>query len=178
MAKKNNVVIAYFPGADKADAAASQLKAWDKDVKDVKLGGIGILTWQEGKLKTHRVGRRDTGKGAGWGTAIGATLGVLSGGVTLVGGALTGAAAGAVTGALFHQHRGLSDADKARLEDNLKKGGAAVVTMTADEDTAAAQAELKKLGGDVENYKVPDDAAQKLEEANDVPPPDTSDDSQ
>lgn len=176
MAKKNNVVIAYFPGADKADAAASQLKAWDKDEKDLKLGGIGILTSEDGKLKTRKVGTRDTGAGAGWGTVLGATIGVLSGGVTLIGGALIGATAGAATGALFHKGLGLSDDDKANLEKKLADGGAAVVTMAGDADVEAVKAELNTVGGDVENYQVPDDSAAKLEEATDVPAPDESDD--
>ena len=42
--KNKNVIIAYYPGADKADMAADQLKAWDKENGEVKLGGIGILT--------------------------------------------------------------------------------------------------------------------------------------
>ena len=176
MAKKNNVVIAYFASADAADKAGAQLKAWDKDDKDVKLGGIAILTEENGKLKKHKVGTRDEGKGAAWGTAIGAVAGVLSGGVTLVGGALVGAVGGTATGSLFHKGIGLSDDDKAELEKKLKSGGAAVVTMVADADVEAAQTELNGAGGDVDNYKVPDDSAKKLDDAKDVPPPDTSDD--
>lgn len=67
MAKKNNhVIIAYFSGADKADAAANQLKDWDKANDAVKLGGIGILVWEDGKIKTHKVGGRAAGTGAKW----------------------------------------------------------------------------------------------------------------
>ena len=55
MAKKDKrVVIAYFPGADKAGMAADELKDWDKASKDIKLGGIGILTWEDGKVKTRQ----------------------------------------------------------------------------------------------------------------------------
>jgi uncharacterized membrane protein len=174
--KNKNVVIAYYPGADKADMAAGQLKAWDKNNKAVKLGGIGILTWQDGKIKTRKVGTRDTGKGAGWGTALGAAVGILSGGVTLIGGALVGAAAGAATGALFHKGLGLSDEDKTRLEDHLKSGGAAVVVMADGDEVDPTQAELSKLGGAVENYVVPEENTEKLDAAEDVPPPDESDD--
>ena len=176
MAKQNNVVIAYYADADTADSAASKLKAWDKDEKDLKLGGIGILTSEDGKLKTHKVGTRHTGSGAGWGTALGVTLGLLSGGVTLIGGALVGAAAGAATGALFHKGLGLSDDDKAGLEKKLADGGAAVVTMAGDADVEAVKAELAGAGGTVEDYKVSDDSAAKLDDATDVPAPDSSDD--
>ena len=175
--KKNNVIIDYFEGADKADDAADSLKLWDKDNKDVKLGGIAILTWEDDKIKTRKVGTRDTGKGAGWGTALGVAVGVLSGGVTLIGGALVGAAAGAVTGSLFHKGIGLSDADKSQLEDKLKSGGGALVVMAADDEVQATKAFLNNLNeGEVQDYQVPDDSAQKLEEATDVPPPDTTDD--
>jgi uncharacterized membrane protein len=155
--KNNNLIIDYFDGADKADDAADSLKAWDKQNKDVDLGGIAILTC--------------------WGTALGAAVGVLSGGVTLIGGALVGAAAGAATGAFFHKGLGLTDADKSQLEDKLKSGGAALVVMASDDEVQATKAFLDGLNeGQVQDYQVPDDSAQKLEDAKDVPPPDTSDD--
>ena len=57
MSEKNNqVIIAYFPSADKADSAANQLKSWDQANEAVKLGGIGILVWDDGKFKTYKVG--------------------------------------------------------------------------------------------------------------------------
>ena len=110
MANKNkHVIIAYYPGADKADQAANHIKDWDKANDDIKLGGIGILTWDKDKVQTRKVGARATGKGAKWGIALGAVTGILSGGVTLVGGALAGVAGGALVGALFHRSLGLSD---------------------------------------------------------------------
>ena len=174
--KNSNVIIDYFDGADKADDAADSLKAWDKDNDNVKLGGIAILTWQDGKIKTRKVGTRATGKGAGWGTALGAAVGVLSGGVTLIGGALVGAAAGAGTGSLFHKGLGLTDDDKSQLEEKLKSGGAALVVMASDNELEATKQFLNGLNeGEVQDYQVPDDSAQKLEDATDVPPPDSTD---
>ncbi len=169
MANKNNhVIIAYFPGTDKADAAANQLKAWDKATDAIKLGGMGILTWKDGKVHTRKVGARAAGSGAKWGTILGATAGILSGGVTLVGGALVGAAGGALAGALFHKSLGLSDDDKARLDQHLQQGGAAVVVMADEDEVELTQAELAGLGGKVENYKVPEETMTQLEEATDV----------
>ena len=124
MANKNrNLILSYFPTAEAADKAGDQLKQWDKDNKDVKLGGMGILTMKDGKLKTHKVGRRAGGTGAKWGLILGAAAGILSGGITLVGGALAGLAAGAVGGSLFHKKLGMTDDDKARLENHLADGG-------------------------------------------------------
>jgi hypothetical protein len=79
---------------------------------------------------------------------LGATLGILSGGVTLIGGALVGVTAGALTGALFHKGVGLSDDDKNRLEEHLMNGGAAVVAMADEDEVAATAEELTRLGGD------------------------------
>ena len=170
MANKNrNLIIAYFPSDYAADTAAQSLKAWDKATDAVKLGGIGILTWQDGKVKTHKVGARAAGTGAKWGTILGATLGILSGGVTLIGGALVGASAGALGGALVHKRLGLQDEDKARLEEHLKAGGAAVVVMADDFEVEPTKAELSSLGGTVEDYQVSDEAMEQLETMSETP---------
>ena len=153
MANKNkHVVIAYFPGADKADSAANQIKDWDKANDDIKLGGIGILTWEDGKVKTRKVGARAAGTGAKWGTALGVTLGILSGGVTLIGGAVAGAASGAVLGAFFHKSLGLSDDDNQKLEKHLQDGGAALVVMADEDEVEPTKTELTGLGATVEDY--------------------------
>jgi len=170
--KNRHVVIAYFADVAAASNAAAELKAWDKANDAVKLGGVGILHWEDGKIKTKKVGARATGKGAVWGTALGATLGILSGGVTLIGGALVGVTAGALTGALFHKGVGLSDEDKSRLEDHLQNGGAAVVAMADEDEVAMTSEELARLGGTVENFQVPAEHVEQLEAAVDAPPAD------
>ncbi len=168
--KNNQVIIAYFPSADKADSAANQLKEWDKANDAVKLGGVGIMVWDDGKFKTHKVGGRAGGKGAKWGTALGAVTGILSGGVTLIGGAVVGAAGGAVLGSFFHKSLGLTDEDKARLEKNLTGGKAALVAMASESEVEATSAEIRSYGGEVENYAVPDETMEKVEAAEEVHP--------
>ncbi len=169
MANKNrNLIIAYFPTRDKAEEAADHLKDWDKSRLDIKLGGIGIMTVDdEGKLKTQKVGSHAGGTGAKWGTILGATAGILSGGITLIGGAVVGLAAGAVAGALFHKRIGMEDADKERLMHHLQDGGAALAVMADDDEVEATKFELQSLDGQVENYLVPDDAVDELEAAAD-----------
>ena len=166
--KNRHVVIAYFADVAAASNAAAELKEWDKANDAVKLGGVGILHWEDGKIKTKKVGKRAVGKGAAWGTALGATLGILSGGVTLIGGALVGVTAGALTGALFHTGLGLSDEDKVRLEEHLKQGGAAVVAMADADEVAMTEEEFVRLGGTPENYVVPAEQVEQLEAATDV----------
>ena len=84
------------------------------------------------------------------------------------GGALIGAASGAVAGSLFHKSLGLTDADKARLEEHLKKGGAALVAMADENEVEATTKELVGLGGKVEDYKVPEEVMEKVETAQNV----------
>ncbi len=163
--KNDQVIIAYFHSAERADSAAHRLKDWDKANDAVKLGGIQILTWDGGKIKTYKIGGRATGAGAKWGTALGVVAGILSGGVTLIGGAVAGAAGGAVLGTFFHKSLGLSDEDNARLEEHVKAGGAALVVMADEDEVAATSAQLVSQDGTVENYQVPEETMEKVEAA-------------
>jgi uncharacterized membrane protein/predicted flap endonuclease-1-like 5' DNA nuclease len=175
MANKNrNLIVAYFPDADAADAAARQLKHWDKGTKEVKLGGVGIITQKKGKLKTHYVGARAGGTGAKLGTILGATgglatgvmvlTGVLTGGIGLIPGAIAGLAVGTVGGSLFHKRIGMTDEDRARLEAFLKNGGAALAVMADDAEVAPTKAEIASLGGQVEQYTLPEEVMEEVEE--------------
>lgn len=164
MANKNkNLIISYFPNEEAAKGAGHGMKDWDKADKDVKLGGMGIITMEDGKMKTKKVGSRAGGTGAKWGIILGAAAGILSGGVTLVGGAIAGLAAGAVGGSLFHKKLGMTDDDKIRLQMHLKDGGAALAVMVDDDEMAPTRMELNNLGGDVEHYIVPDETMDELE---------------
>ena len=168
--KNKHVILSYFPNREVATEAAKQLKKWDKANKDIKLGGVGILTWKKNKIKTRKVGARAGGTGAKWGLALGAVTGILSGGVTLVGGAVAGVAGGAVLGALFHKNLGLTDADKERLEQYLQDGGAAVVVMADEIEVYPTSSELTRLGGKVENFQVPEQTMEEVENASAVEP--------
>ena len=168
--KNKHVIISYFPNQEAATDAAKQLKKWDKANKDIKFGGVGVLTWKKNKIKTRKVGARAGGTGAKWGLALGAVTGILSGGVTLIGGAVAGVAGGAVLGAMFHKNLGLTDADKERLEQYLQDGGAAVVVMADEIEVYPTSAELTSLGGKVEDYLVPEETMNQVEESTDVEP--------
>ena len=162
--KNKNLIIAYFPETKAAKDAAKKLKQWDKVTKDIKLGGIGVITLdKKGKLKTHKVGERTTSSGAKWGVALGAAAGILSGGIGLIGGVVAGAAVGAVGGALFHKSLGMEDDDKARLEAHLQNGGAALVVMVDAYEIGPTKAELTSLGGSVEHYAVSEATVAHLE---------------
>ena len=97
------VVLAIFNDEAAADAAVESLKTWDEADDDIKANAIGVLVLDDkGKLKTHKLGRRSTGKGAG----IGVVLAVIAP-PTL----LAGAIGGGVLGALHKKGLGLDGAD-------------------------------------------------------------------
>ncbi len=89
--KNDQLVVAYFDSKDQAEQAADSLKGWDKASEDIKLGALAVVSKNEkGKVETTKLGPRNTGKGATIGVIAGAVAGLLTGGLTLVGGALLG----------------------------------------------------------------------------------------
>ena len=170
--KNRNLIVAYFDTADAADAVAVQVKLWDKENKDVKLGGMGIITLEDGKLKTHKVGARAGGTGAKWGTILGAAgglaAGVLTGGIGLIPGAIAGLGAGTVGGSLFHKRVGLTDADQAALTKHLQDGGAALAVMADDFEVEPTKEEIALEGGRVEHYTVPDEVMAEVAETHEA----------
>jgi uncharacterized membrane protein/predicted flap endonuclease-1-like 5' DNA nuclease len=167
--KNRNLIVAYYDTAEEADAAATKLKLWDKDRKDIKLGGMGIITLEDGKLKTHKVGAHAAGTGAKWGTILGAAgglaAGILTGGIGLIPGAIAGLGLGAGGGALFHKRVGLTDEDRARLMKHFEDGGAALAVMADDFEVEPTKAEIAELGGSVEGYTVPEEIMHEVAEA-------------
>lgn len=169
MAENNNdrLVIAYYVNSAAAKAAAEDLKDWDKDNDDVKLGAIGIITVNQGngEVEVDEIGARHTKRGAAWGTAIGAGLGILTAGIALIPGMLVGAAVGGGLGHLNHKSLGMTDADVAKLADHLKLGGAALGVMCDDFEVAATTAKMVQEGGTTDYYELVDDAVDAVADA-------------
>ena len=157
MAKKQ-LVLAFFDVEDEADRAVDHLKQWDKASKEIKLGAIGVLVKDDkGKIKTHKLGSRKTGTGA----VLFALVGVLSGGITVVGGAVIGA----IFGSLFHKGLGMSKEDLARIGGELDGGKAAVAVLAEPQEAAAISAKLAELGGRPETHEVSAEVVQEAETA-------------
>jgi hypothetical protein len=143
------LVLAMFADEAAADAAVEQIKAWDKASDEVKLGAIGVLVKDDkGKIKTHKMGSRKTKGGA----VLGVLLGIVSGGVTVLGGLI----GGAVLGSLFKKGLKVSDDERARLNAELDAGKAAVGLMVDADEVEAVSAKLAELGGAAESYEVPE----------------------
>jgi hypothetical protein len=148
---KRQLVLAIFPDELAADSAAVALKESGIAHGDA----IGILALDDhGKLKQEKVGARSVGKGA----AIGGVIAVV--GTAVLGPAIL---VGAGVGALHHKHVGLSDADKARLTEELTSGKAAVGVMAEFDQAPAVSGRLTQLGGQPEQYEISDEALQAAE---------------
>jgi uncharacterized membrane protein len=154
VADNTQLVLAYFDSEMAADQAVEAVKAWDKAGDDIKLGNIGVLVkGADGKVKEHKLGPRDTGKGAGIGLALGLLAAIPTGGLSLVGGAVVGGAAGGAIGAFFR--RGLSKDEVERVSAELAAGHAAVGVMAdAGEEADAVAAKLTELSGKPEAHDV------------------------
>jgi uncharacterized membrane protein len=154
MAKNQQLVLAIFPSEAQADDAVASLKAWDKANEDIKLGAIGVLTKDEkGKIKKHKLGKRDGKKGAGIGLLLGIVAAVLPG-VTLLGGVVFGSALGGVVGAFVHKGLGMSSEELKALGDKLNDGSAAVGVVADDPEVQAVKDELARLGGAVQAHEI------------------------
>ena len=152
------LVIAFFENEEAADEAADEIRKWDKGRGDLEFGTIGVLVKNEkGKIKTHKLGKRKTGAGA----VLGALAGVLSGGLTLIGGVVIGG----ILGTFFHKGLGLSKADLAKFNEDLDGGKAAVCVMANPTEAASAFNKLVALGGVAESYEVTEEAQEHAEAA-------------
>jgi hypothetical protein len=150
------LVLAIFKDEAAADAAVQSLKDWDKADEDIKLNAIGVLVLDDkGKIKSHKLGRRSVGKGAGIGlllaliTPVGWVAGVLGGGVL---------------GALHHKGLGLKAEDRDRIAAELSDGKAAVGVLAAEVEATEISAKLADLGGTPEIHAVSEEAAAEAAE--------------
>lgn len=158
------LVLVYFGNEAAADEAVSAVKQWDKATKEIKLGAIGILVKDEsGKVKTHKVGKRNTGVGA----VLGVIAAVLSGGITLLGGIV----GGSVIGALFHKRLGISKEQMAKIDGYLNDGKAAIGVLVKAEEAEVVTAKLTELGGmAAESFEVSEEVVEEAVAAAEAEP--------
>lgn len=146
------LVVALFDDEPAADSAAAHLKETGMTMGD----SVGILALDaKGELKVDKVGARSTGKGAG----IGAVLFLLGpAGVGL------GVVGGAALGALHHKGLGLTEADQARVTQEVQNGKAAVGVLAPATDAFAISEVLANLGGDMDSFEVSEEGLQAVAE--------------
>src|SRR6478609_467429 len=154
---RNTVVLGFFQSEAEADDAVAQMKEWDKWEDEVKLNAIGVLALDDkGKIKTHKLGKRSVGKGAG----IGLVLAVIAP-PTL----LAGVIGGGLLGAFHHKGLGLKPADRERIASQLTAGQAAVGVLVNPAIAIDVSAKLTELGGTAEVHEVTEEAVAEVETA-------------
>jgi hypothetical protein len=154
--KNEQVIVAFFDSKTAADDAINDLQAWDKANDEIKLGALGTLVKENGKVKTN-VGRK-TGKGAAVGTVVGIIAAILSGGLTLIGGVLVGGASGSIVGAFMKKSTNLTKAEIDQIGNELDAGRVAVIVTCDENEVAPTRQQLISAGGKVRNYTVPQEA--------------------
>lgn len=164
--KNDHLVVAYFDSKEQAEQAAESLKNWDKANDDIKLGAIAVVSKNDkGKVETTKLGPRNTGKGAKIGAITGIAAGVLSGGLTQVGGAIAGGILGGGAGALSKQGIGLSKEDLDHMSRELDAGYAALLVMVDEGEVSDSMAEVTRLGGRAQESEVAPEAVDQAEQA-------------
>jgi hypothetical protein len=159
VADNQKLVIAFFDSEVAADQAAESLRSWEKASEEMKLGAIGVLVKDEnGKVKDHKLGKREGKKGAGIGSILGLIAAVPTGGLSLVGGAVGGAVGGGVLGEFFHKGLKMSDEDATRINGELDAGHAAVGALAEWDMAELVSGQLKDLGGTPEVHEVTEEA--------------------
>jgi uncharacterized membrane protein len=159
------VVVAAFNEEKAADEMLSQLK----QAKWAGLIGIqnAAVIRRDEKDKLHIKELKDWGggKGAAFGGALGAVLGVLTGPGILVAGA-----AGALIGGLTAKLRdsGFSNERLETVGDSLKPGTSAIVAIIEHKWVAELEKEMEEAGADVLTAAIAADVAQQLDAGREV----------
>jgi hypothetical protein len=138
------VVLAIFNDEAAADTAADALKKSGVAHHDA----IGVMALDgNGKVKTHKMGKRSVGLGIGIGVvlALFAPIGLVVG---LVGGGLV---------ALHHKGLGIDAADRERIGRELQGGKAAVGVLAPVSEAKVVADKLTELGGVAETHDVSDE---------------------
>ncbi len=156
-----HAVIAVFDDAAKAEQVAHEMMAWDKANEDIKLGAIGLLTrqvrdWGQGDIKTQNFSSRNTGKGAKVGMGLGVLAAVVSGGLTLIPGAVGGAVVGAAAGSLSRTGLGITQDERQQLAKELEGGRAALLVMCDEDEVTAVTDYLAAAGGKPQSHPIDD----------------------
>jgi len=158
--KNEHVVIALFDTEDFANYGINLLEQWDREDTTVKLGAIGVISKQDGKVKT-RAPRR-AGGGAKLGLILGGIAAVLTGGTSILVGVMGGALLGSAAGALAKKSLRLTKDEIQTLGNELDRGRVAVVVTCDEFEIEPTSQKLTQYGGDVKGYEV---AAAALAEA-------------
>lgn len=157
MNKNDHVIVALFEDQAEAEAAIDRLKEWDHNTREVTLGAIGLLHYEDGEVKALIDSQAEQGLKIG--AIVGIIAGIFTGGIGLVGGAAAGGLLGSVTGAFFSRSLNLNQEECNLLGMELQMGKAAVVVTLDEYELVPTRVTLENAGGVIKTYHVPEEAA-------------------
>ncbi len=149
------ILIVTFNDMEKADKAYDSLKQWQKE-NLIDIGDAVVLVKDEkGKIKVHETHEFTSKKGAVWGGAAGAVIGLMVGGP--IGGLVLGAAAGGLAAKGIDV--GVSNEEIEAVEEAMNNASSAIaLQIISVHDKSMLKAMVRELEGTVFELSI-DDAA-------------------
>lgn len=155
------ILIVTFNDMDKADQAYKSLNQWQKDSL-LEIGDAVVLVKDEkGKIKVHETHDFTSKKGAVWGGAAGAVIGLVVGGP--IGGLVLGAAAGGLLAKGIDL--GVSNEELEAVEDAMSNASSAIALQILKiHDKSMLKAMVREMQGTVFELRIDDAADLALDE--------------
>ena len=149
------ILIVTFNDMEKANKAYDSLKQWQKE-NLIDIGDAVVLVKdEEGKIKVHETHEFTSKKGAVWGGAAGAVIGLMVGGP--IGGLILGAAAGGLAAKAIDV--GVSNEEIEAVEEAMNDASSAIaLQIISVHDKSMLKAMVRELEGTVFELSI-DDAA-------------------
>ena len=149
------ILIVTFNDMEKADKAYDSLEQWQKE-NLIEIGDAVVLVKDEGgKVKVHETHEFTSKKGAVWGGAAGAIVGLMVGGP--IGGLVLGAAAGGLLAKGIDV--GVSNEEIEAVEEAMNDASSAIaLQIISVHDKSMLKAMVRELEGTVFELTI-DDAA-------------------
>ncbi len=140
------ILIVTFNDMEKADKAYKTLEQWQKE-NLIEVGDAVVLVKDEkGKVKVHETHEFTSKKGAVWGGAAGAVVGLMVGGP--IGGLVLGAAAGGLLAKGIDM--GVSNEEIEAVEESMNDASSAIaLQIISIHDKSMLKAMVRELEGTV-----------------------------
>lgn len=155
------ILIAVFKGEKGIGQAVEILKtSWKEEGHGGVQSAVGIVKDQDSAIHYKDIGMTPV-KGALGGVVIGAVIGVLTGGVGIVLGAL-----GALVGGLLGERKRAGQFSDVRMNEvvaSLVPGSSAVVTVVTQERAPELEGKLETVGAEIFSAELSSDLAEQLE---------------
>jgi len=154
------LVVVTFDDEDKAGKARQALQALNKKgIAEIRNMAV-LVKEQDGKVKFTEAADVDARQGTLFGAVAGGLIGLLGGPAGVVIGAAAGAATGRVAAGKID--RGFSDEYLEHLQEQLKPGSSALVTLVEEASVEKLAEALASLNGQLARQPLTDEVVEQL----------------